>query len=167
MTHDRDEVQATVDRYVDVRRRIDAGELGWDVLAQFFTDDVVYIDPAWGRIQGLDEVQRFFVDSMKGLEDWQFPVEYTAIEGDTVVVKWWQVTPGTKPDGSPFVQSGISTLHYAGDGRFDYEEDLLNMVHVLEDLKASAWRPGEGFQSPPPEPDRDFSRRGGPSPGWP
>jgi ketosteroid isomerase-like protein len=167
MVHAREEVQATVDRYVDVRRRIDQGELGWDALAQFFTDDAVYIDPAWGRIQGLDEVSAFFVDSMKGLEDWTFPVEYAAIEGDTVVVKWWQITPGERPGGEPYVQSGISTLHYAGDGKFDYEEDLLNMVHVLDDLRQSGWRPGEGFQPPPPDPVRDFSRPGGPAPGWP
>ena len=72
---------------------------------------------------------------------------------------------------------------YAGDGKFRYQEDLLNMVHVLEDLKASGWRPGRGLRDAagraepgllPPEPEpperrrdrghggaRDFSRRGG------
>ena len=30
--------------------------------------------------------------------------------------------------------SGSSTMVYAGDGKFRYQEDLLNMVHVLEDL---------------------------------
>ena len=47
---------------------------------------------------------------------------------------------------------------YAGDGKFRYQEDLLNMVHVLDDLKASGWRPGPGFAMPPSEPNRDFSR---------
>ena len=47
---------------------------------------------------------------------------------------------------------------YAGDGKFRYQEDLLNMVHVLDDLKASGWRPGAGFAMPPAEPNRDFSR---------
>ena len=40
-------------------------------LAEFFTDDAVYIDPAWGRIQGIDEIRAFLVDSMLGLEDWR------------------------------------------------------------------------------------------------
>ena len=31
---------------------------------------------------------------MVGLEDWSFPIEYTAIDGDTVVIKWWQQLPG-------------------------------------------------------------------------
>ena len=52
----------------------------------------------------------------------------------------------------------MSLLRYAGDGRFDFEEDLLNMSHVLEDLAASGWRPGAGFASPPPNPNRDVSR---------
>ena len=31
----------------------------------------------------------------------------------------------------------MSTMIYAGDGKFCYEEDLLNMVHVFEDMRAS------------------------------
>ena len=158
MSHPRDEVQATVDRYCDVRRRIDAGELPWDALAQFFVEDCVYIDPAWGRVEGLGEVSAFFTESMRGLEDWDFPIEFAAIDGDNVVVKWIQVLPGTKPDGSRYQQSGSSTMVYAGDGKFSYQEDLLNMVHVLDDLRLSKWRPGAGFASPPAEPNRDFSR---------
>ena len=156
-----DEVAAAVDAYVDLRERIERGEAHWTDLAGIFTDDVVYIDPAWGRVEGIDELRTFLDESMRGLEDWRFPVEYTAITGDTVVVKWSQILPGAREDGTPYVQSGYSTLVYAGDGRFSYEEDLLNMTHVLEDLAASGWRPGEGFVMPPTNPVRDFSRRSG------
>ena len=158
MGHPDHEVQATVADYVALRQRIEDGNAAWPDLAEFFTEDAVYIDPAWGRIQGRDEICQFMADSMLGLEDWSFPVEYTAIDGDTVVVKWTQILPGTRPDGSRYEQSGYSTLVYAGEGRFSYEEDLLNMAHVLEDLAASGWRPGAGFSAPPPQPNRDFSR---------
>lgn len=158
MAHDRDEVAATVAGYVALREAIERGEADWPDLAELFTDDAVYIDPAWGRIEGRDEIRAFMAESMRGLEDWRFPIEYTAIEGDTIVVKWWQVLPGTRPDGRPYQQSGYTTLVYAGGGRFSYEEDLLNMAHVMEDLAASGWRPPEGFAFPPAEPDRDFSR---------
>ena len=158
MSHPIEEVRDAVDRYVALRAKIEAGDADWPDLADLFTDDVVYIDPAWGRIQGVDEVRHFMDESMRGLEDWDFPVEYTAIDGDTVVIKWTQQLPGTRPDGSRYEQSGYSTLVYAGDGKFSYEEDLLNMTHVLEDLKASGWRPGEGFMMPPAEPDRAFNR---------
>jgi ketosteroid isomerase-like protein len=158
MAHPTDEVQAAVAAYVDLRERIARGEATWTALADLFTDDVVYIDPAWGRVEGIAELRTFLDESMRGLEDWDFPIEYTATSGDTVVVKWTQQLPGTRPDGRRYEQSGYSTLVYAGGGRFSYEEDLLNMVHVLEDLKASGWRPRTGFVSPPAEPDRDFAR---------
>ena len=153
MTHPTEEVAATVAAYVKLREQIEAGEATWTDLARFFTDDVVYIDPAWGRVEGIEEIRSFLDESMRGLEDWHFPVELTAINGDDVIVRWTQVLPSGKR------QSGMSTLHYAGGGKFDYEEDLLNMVHVLEDLEADGWRPGPGFRPPPANPNRDFSRR--------
>lgn len=158
MAHDRNEVEQVVAAYVALRERIERGEAAWPDLAELFTDDAVYVDPAWGRIEGRDEIRAFMEESMRGLEDWSFPVEYTAVDGDTVVVKWWQILPGVRADGSRYVQSGYSTLVYAGEGRFSYEEDLLNMAHVLEDLAESGWRPPEGFAFPPAHPDRDFSR---------
>jgi ketosteroid isomerase-like protein len=156
--HPREEVQAAADRYRTLREAVDRGEQPWTALADLFTDDAVYIDPAWGRVEGRGAIAEFIEESMTGLEDWSFPVEYIAIEGDVVVIKWTQVLPGERPDGGRWTQSGYSTLVYAGDGRFSYEEDLLNMVHVTEDLAASRWRPGPGFTPPPPNPNRDFSR---------
>ncbi len=153
-----DEIRATVDDYVALRAEIEAGDATWVDLARFFTDDAVYIDPAWGRVEGIDAIREFFVESMRGLEDWRFPMRFTAIQGDEVVTVWDQVLPGARPDGTPYAQTGVSLLQYAGDGRFCVEEDLLNMAHVLEDLTASGWRPGPGFTSPPPAPDRDTTR---------
>lgn len=158
MSHPIEEVQAAVDAYVALRERIRAGEADWTALADLFTDDVVYIDPAWGRVEGIEGLREFLDESMRGLEDWTFPIEFTAIDGDNVVIKWTQQLPGTRPDGSRYEQSGISTLVYAGGGTFSYEEDLLNMTHVMEDLAASGWAPGAGFVMPPEHPDRNFSR---------
>ena len=156
--HPRAEVEAAVARYCEMRQAIEDGERTWTDLADLFTDDAVYIDPAWGRIQGRAAILEFLDESMRGLDDWSFPIEYTAVEGDTVVVKWTQVLPGTRPDGGRWTQSGYTTLVYGGEGRFCYEEDLLNMVQVLDDLRASGWRPPEGFVLPPSDPDRDVSR---------
>ena len=91
---------------------------------------------------------------MRGLEDWRFPLRFAAIEGDDVVTVWTQILPGQRDDGRPYEQTGVSILRYAGDGKFSYEEDLLNMAHVLEDLATSGWRPGPGFTAPPANPDR-------------
>ena len=158
MPYPHDEIQATVERYVETRKVIDAGGATWGALAQYFTDDAVFIDPAWGRVVGLEEMKAtVFGDAMVGLEEWTFPVEFHAIDGDNVIIKWKQVLPGRRSDGRPYEQSGVSTLIYAGNGKFRYEEDLLNMVHVLEDMRESHCKVPD-VAMPPKHPNRDFSR---------
>jgi ketosteroid isomerase-like protein len=158
-SHPRDEIRAVVDRYHELRRRIDDGlePKGFGALADFYTDDAVYVDGAWGRIEGKKAIAHWLEHSMVGLGDWKFPVEFTAIEGDDVIVKWTQVIPGARPDGTPFTQSAYSRLRYAGNGKFSYEEDTYNMVHVLEDLDASGWVPREPMNLPPQHPDRNWA----------
>jgi hypothetical protein len=156
--HPREEVKSTVDRYHELRRRIDEGlePDAFGALADFYTEDAVYVDGAWGRLEGRATIARWLVDSMVGMEDWKFPVEFTAVEGDDVVVKWTQIMPRTRPDGTPYRQSGYSRMIYAGDGRFSYEEDTYNMAHVLEDIEASGWQPTRPMNYPPAQPDRNF-----------
>ena len=157
MAHSREEVLATLERYLAVRDAINAGNGTWRDLAQFFTDDAVFVDPAWGMVEGIEEMkQTVFGDAMVGLESWTFPTDFFVIDGDTVVVKWRQVMPGQRADGRAYEQSGYSTLLYAGDGKFEYEEDLLNMVHVFEDIKESGFR-FSADMVPVPKPNRDFT----------
>lgn len=157
--HSRQEVRAVVDKYCELRRRIEEGlePDGFGALADLYTDDAVYVDAAWGRIEGKEAIAHWLEHSMVGLGDWRFPIEFTAIEGDDVVVKWTQIIPGHRTDGSPYTQSAYSRLRYAGDGKFSYEEDLYNMAHVLEDLADSGWRPSVPMNLPPDHPDRDWS----------
>lgn len=158
MAHPREEVQATVDRYVELRNRIDSGDLdSFGVLADMYTDDAVYVDAAWGRLEGRPAIDEWLVTSMVGLMDWRFPIEFTAIEGDHVIVKWTQILPSRKPDGSECRQSAYSHLIYAGDGKFSYEEDTYNMTHVLEDVAESGWVPTEPMNVPPAKPDRNWA----------
>ena len=157
--HPRDEIKSRHRPYHEMRRRIDAGlePKGFGALADFYTDDAVYVDGTWGRIEGKQEIAHWLEHSMVGLMDWKFPVEFTAIEGDDVVVKWTQIIPGTKADGTAYAQSAYSRLRYAGDGKFSYEEDTYNMVHVLEDIEASGWVPTEPMNIPPQHPDRNWA----------
>ena len=159
MPHPAAEVRATVDAYVASAAQIEAGEATWIDLAAFFTDDAVYVDPAWGRIQGIDEIRAFLVESMRGLEDWRFPIRFTAIEGDEVVTVWDQVLPGERPDGRPLpadrrvappVRRRRAVLLRGGPAQHG--------ATCSRTSAASGWRPGPGFVSPPANPNRDVSR---------
>ena len=99
MSNREDEVRAAYEAYIATRERIMAGELPWSALSAHFTEDAVFIDPAWGRVEGLDAMITFFDDSMQGLDGWEFPEEWTIVDGDRVVSAWWNRLPGRTPDG--------------------------------------------------------------------
>jgi ketosteroid isomerase-like protein len=151
-TFPREEIEATLADYIATREQIDTKNGKWSDLARFFTDDAVFIDPAHGRVEGIEAITTFLDASMVGLEDWLFPIEFVAVSGNDVAVKWLQVLP----NGAR--QSGWSRMVYAGGGKFRYEEDVLNMAHCMEDLGDIGWMPPEGMKFPPARPDRDFSR---------
>jgi len=149
MPYPEQEIRDAYDRLVETRERVESGELPWDALAAFFTVDATFIDPAWGRIQGIDAIKKFLVESMAGLEDWSFPRVFTAVDGDVLVSGWQNRLPGRRADGSYYEALGISVMTYAGNGRFSKEEDVLNMVHVMELIRESGWKPGRGSRPPP------------------
>ncbi len=145
----RSEVQEAHERYIALRDRVEAGEKPWSDLADFFTEDATFVDPAWGRVEGRDAIREFMTESMTGLEGWTFPSQWTMIEGNRIVSCWMNRLPGQRADGSFYEAAGISTLYYAGKGLFSSEEDLLNMTHVMELIRESGWKPGPGAKAPP------------------
>jgi ketosteroid isomerase-like protein len=148
------EIRAAYDRLVATRDRAEKGSIGWEALGAFFTEDAVFIDPAWGRVRGRDAICQFMKESMGGLEGWVFPRQWTVVEGNRLVSCWQNRLPGRRADGSPYEAPGISIMTYAGNGLFSLEEDILNMVHVAELIRESGWRPGAGFTPPPRKPTR-------------
>ncbi len=148
------EARATYQRFVAMRDDIDAGKHGWDKLADFFTEDAVYIDPAWGRQETREGIRKFFVASMAGLTgyNWSTPERWIMTDGHRLVSQWDQVM-GTGNDGSPWSVPGLSILYYAGDGLFCYSHDYLNMTAIGETLKAMQWQPPSEFNMPPANPD--------------
>lgn len=156
------EVRAAYERLVELRGQIEQGEQPWSALAEeCFTEDAVYIDPAWGRYEGREAITRFMDESMQGLDGWTFPEEWTMVDGDRVVSFWWNRLPGERPDGTPWQAPGVSILDYAGDGRFSRSLDLLNMVEVGEIMGDSGWEPAGPMNLPPRRPDRNPHPAGG------
>ena len=149
------ESRETYARFVALRDKIDAGDATWSQLADFFTEDAVYIDPAWGRIEGRAKMADFFDWSIVGLEGWDFPEVWTMADGDRVVSFWWNRLPGADAAGRPYQVPALSILHYAGHGKFDYELDVMNIAEVAQVMARSGWTPGQGFRIPDSKPDRD------------
>jgi len=148
------EALATYQRFIQTRDDIDAGKYGWEKLADYFTEDAVYIDPAWGRQETREGIRNFFVASMAGLTGygWTSPERWTMTDGNRLVSHWDQVM-GTDEQGNERTVPGLSILYYAGNGLFCYSHDFLNMTAIGETLKAMAWQPPAEFNMPPRKPD--------------
>lgn len=147
-SYPRKEVQKAAEDLHRMRDQASAGEIGWDAMVDLFTEDATYIDPAWGRFKGREAIRRFLHDSMQGLKDWRFPTEWTVIDGNRVVNRFQNRLPGRRPDGTYYDVPGVSILEYAGNGKFSFEEDVINMVHLYEVLKECCWVPGPDLKLP-------------------
>jgi hypothetical protein len=152
------EALETYERFVARRDEIDEGKQTWSTLADFFTEDAVYIDPAWGRVEGRETIGGFFEESMAGLtgNGWSSPENWTMVEGHRLISQWDQIL-GHKRDATPWLVPGLSILYYAGDGLFCYSHDMLNMTHIGQTMRAMEWRPPPEFNMPPRQPNRDIS----------
>jgi ketosteroid isomerase-like protein len=144
--------------FVALRDEIDAGRQPWSKLADFFSEDAVYIDPAWGRIEGREGIRTFFEKSMAGLtgHGWSTPENWTMVDGHRLISQWDQIL-GHQADGTPWLVPGLSILYYIGDGLFCYSHDMLNMTHVGQTLRAMEWKPPADFNMPPRQPDRNIA----------
>ena len=153
-----EEVRAAWNHVLGTRAKIARGEAGWADIAAHFTEDAVYIDPAWGRIDGREKIREFFEASMAGLTGygWSTPEHWVMVDGPRVVAQWDQIL-GERPDGTPYFVAGLSILYYTGNGLFCYSHDMLNMTHIGQTMKEMGWKPPAEFNMPPRKPNRDIS----------
>ena len=124
-----EEIRTAFDHYQDVAHR--AGQSGqWDEWADMFTDDAVYIEHLYGRFEGREQIREWITSTMSVWPNsafTSFPVEWYTIDADRgwVIAHIWNrlEDPG---DGSIHQEYNLSVLHYAGDGRWSFEEDIYN-----------------------------------------
>ena len=100
-SHPRSEVEAAVATYLEHREAVDRGEAEWGTVAQFFTDEAVFIDAAWGRHEGPEAIGTMMTAAMAGLDGFSYPTDVVAIEGDDVLIAWRQVVAGSRARRAP------------------------------------------------------------------
>jgi uncharacterized protein (TIGR02246 family) len=124
MAFPRDEVEAALARQRAVQDAQD-----WNGYADLFTDDGVYVEHEMGTFHGREAIRAWLVPTMAPLVDagWEYPTEWTVIDGDRVICKWWNRL--RNPDGraEEYQFAGITVLGYAGGGLWSYQEDFYNM----------------------------------------
>lgn len=128
----RDELEEAFETYQRVA--LAAGTSGdWNPWADLFTEDATYYEHHYGRFGGREAIRRWITETMAtypGNAMPHFPVEWYVIDeerGWVVAYVWNRMAdPG---DGGVHQAANVTILHYAGNGKWSYEEDVYNPMH--------------------------------------
>ena len=71
-------------------------------------------------------------EDMGGFEDWTFPYDGYAVNGNRIITHWWNRGPGKRPDGSFYQTPGVSFITYAGNGMFSHQHDFFDLAHQMK-----------------------------------
>jgi hypothetical protein len=100
----------------------------WSPFADLFTEDVEYIEHAYGTFHGREEVRAWIIDVMAPFPTMHFPHGWVAYddENGAIVVEIQNALDHPTEPGVEFGFPNVTRLVYAGDGLFSSEEDVYN-----------------------------------------
>jgi ketosteroid isomerase-like protein len=124
----RAELEAAFAEYNDARDR--ASQTGdWSIWADVFTDDVHYVEHAYGEFHGKEAVRVWITKVMEPFPHMTFPQDWYAIDEDNGAIVFQcqnRLEHPTDPDGEPFQFPSWTRLVYGGDMKWKMEEDVYN-----------------------------------------
>ena len=102
----------------------------WTQWSECFTEDARYVEHHYGSFEGRAQILQWISTTMAepiNRDMVAFPIDWHVVDEERgwVICAVWNVMadPG---DGSVHREINWTKLHYAGDGRFDLEEDIYN-----------------------------------------
>lgn len=102
----------------------------WDEWVELFTEDATYVEHHYGRYEGREAIRKWITETMSAPlnKDMNaFPVRWYVIDEEQAWVVCSVINRMADPgDGSVHEADSWTKLHYAGEGRFSYEEDMYN-----------------------------------------
>ncbi|WP_182347716.1 nuclear transport factor 2 family protein [Tomitella gaofuii] len=108
----------------------------WERFADLFTDDVVYIEHAFGRFTTREQVRDWSVKTMTsfpGNHMTEFPPLWYLVDAERGRIVAEVDNPMRDPgDGSVHTATNISIYTYAGDGKWSGEEDVYNPMEFAQ-----------------------------------
>ncbi len=114
-----------------VREITASGE--WERFADLFTEDVDYIEHAYGRMRGRAEVAAWSAKTMgsfPGNHMTDFPANWVIADAGLGRIVCEVDNPFRDPgDGTHITAANITILDYAGDGLWSRAEDVYNPMH--------------------------------------
>ncbi len=108
------------------RGRIAVATGDWNQWADQFTDDARYREHHYGAFTGQAEIRGWINGVMQPFPSMEFPVAWHHIEGNRVNALIPNVLPDPAGGDTTYGFDVHVILHYAGNGKWSYEEDVYN-----------------------------------------
>lgn len=129
MTWSREELAEAFAHYQEVVAGC-AASGDWTPYADLFTEDASYVEHAYGRFTGRDEIRAWVTRTMgsfPGNEMTSFPANWSTIDTE----RGWIICEIGNPlrdpgDGSIISPANLTILRYGGNGLWREEEDVYN-----------------------------------------
>lgn len=133
-----------------VDRCSDTGD--WSPFADLFTEDVEYIEHAYGVFRGREAVRTWIVDVMAPFPHMRFPHAWVAFDedNDAIVVGILNALEHPTEAGTFYEFPNVTRLVYAGNGLFSCEEDVYNPARDAA-REVGAWLEAGGEMLCPPK----------------
>lgn len=98
----------------------------WDQWADQFTDDAHYREHHFGYYRSQAEIRAWIKSVMQPFPTMEFPPTFALIDGNRVSALIPNILPPPAGSDGYFGFDVNTILHYAGNGKWSYEEDLYN-----------------------------------------
>lgn len=130
----REEIEAEFARYRE-QAALAVATGDWEPWAAQFTDDAHYREHHYGYFRSQREIRDWILSVMKPFPTMQFPVSWYVIDGNRLSALIPNVLPPPEGDDGYYGFDVNTILHYAGDGKWSYEEDVYSLRDAEEAVK--------------------------------
>ena len=134
----RDELERAFASYCEINEKASASG-DWAAWADKFTEDVHYVEHAYGEFRGRETVRKWIADVMAPFPHMDFPMDWVIYDeqrGWVVFQCQNRLRHPSDPDGEAFQFPTWSLIKYAGNGKWSYEEDTYNPAEAAEVIQA-------------------------------
>jgi ketosteroid isomerase-like protein len=131
----REEIEREFEAYRE-RGRIAVSTGDWNQWADQFADDARYLEHHYGRFTGQSGIREWINGVMQPFPTMEFPVSAHSVDGNRICALIPNVLPDPKGGDGYFGFDVFVILHYAGGGKWAYEEDVYNPREAEECVKA-------------------------------
>ena len=130
----REEVEAEFAKYRE-RAALAVATGDWEQWAAQFTDDAQYREHHYGYFRSQKEIRDWILSVMQPFPTMEFPVSWYLIDGNRVSALIPNVLPPPDGDDGYYGFDVNTILHYAGDGKWSYEEDVYSPREAEDTVK--------------------------------